>query len=791
MYSLKNQFDIFEKRGVNIVSTDMNIIKWNDTKMKFEKASKYHPTKEQFSKGINTYFDPSCNSSYVPCGEKQGVIGIDIDNKDDTIRRWYDLVIKEKININTLSVLSINNGLHFYYRLTDIQKEKLKNFTSVVEKVFPGYSIDVKYNNGYIYGPSNVDYNGLILRYRVLNDSKVAILPDYIFNKCIEYLDKKSGKNANEIVVDPLLNMNIKPEPKWDHDNDLDFYLSCIPNHDDGQTRDIWLNIGLIIKNEGGDINKWIDWSNQCKKYGDQSRECLKTWDTFKEEKIKLGSLIMMAKQYINNVQKIRREKRPYDAYDLLVNGGEIGAARLFMTVNEENIFVTNPDTGACYMYEPKTKLWGEYDKAVMRLKLSDFLHVEYSKILERINKDGLCIRNPDKLKSHEEKRKEIVKMKTAVLKFRTINSIYQFVMGFNVDAKFVKKLNKIPYLLPIKNGKVLNLKTLEIRDRTRDDFFNFEMPVDFLGLDAKTPNADKFFVQIMNGDKSSAKYLRKCLGYCLTGETSSRCFFIFWGAGSNGKSSVFELMNEIMTDNFYAAVNKSVFIKRDRERSGATPELMKLIDKRLAVYSESERDEVLNEGMIKSLTGNDKMTARNLYQSKEVDFIPNIKPVMITNHKPILTTEDIAIVDRLKYIPFLARFTDNPKDDEFKKDVDFVKKLKTKHLSEVFTWMVKGAYEWYQDKKLVEPDTIKKATISYLDSLDSVGKFITDCCEKGGSKRVLKTDLHRAYGDYCADEGYKTVTKSEFYKKIKEKFREAKIDGYRFFIGLELSENN
>jgi putative DNA primase/helicase len=70
--------------------------------------------------------------------------------------------------------------------------------------------------------------------------------------------------------------------------------------------------------------------------------------------------------------------------------------------------------------------------------------------------------------------------------------------------------------------------------------FFSFESPVSF--TDGPTPNADKFFEQIIP-DLENREYLRKVLGYTLTGETSARVFFIWYGSGSNGKTFVSRLM--------------------------------------------------------------------------------------------------------------------------------------------------------------------------------------------------------------------------------------------------------
>ena len=89
----------------------------------------------------------------------------------------------------------------------------------------------------------------------------------------------------------------------------------------------------------------------------------------------------------------------------------------------------------------------------------------------------------------------------------------------------------------------------------------------------------------------------------------------------------------------------------KSKKSSGATPEIMDLMGKRVGVFSEGETaDNIeMNIGGIKQVSGEDKITGRPLYCSK-VDFYPYIKINMLTNFSPPLDASK-AIVDRLVYI--------------------------------------------------------------------------------------------------------------------------------------------
>ena len=99
------------------------------------------------------------------------------------------------------------------------------------------------------------------------------------------------------------------------------------------------------------------------------------------------------------------------------------------------------------------------------------------------------------------------------------------------LDKEFLINLDSVANLFPIKNGQKIDLKTLEISERTINDYFSYESNVEF--IHGETPHADIFFNQVMPNNEDR-EYLRKVLGYTLTGETCARSFFIWFGKGSN-----------------------------------------------------------------------------------------------------------------------------------------------------------------------------------------------------------------------------------------------------------------
>ncbi|MFH4233520.1 DNA primase, partial [Acinetobacter baumannii] len=64
-----------------------------------------------------------------------------------------------------------------------------------------------------------------------------------------------------------------------------------------------------------------------------------------------------------------------------------------------------------------------------------------------------------------------------------------------------------------------------------------------------------------------------------------------------------------------------------------------------------------LKEGLVKSMTGGESITARGLYSRVSVEFKPTWTVVMPTNHKPIIKGGDHGIWRRLMMIPFQRNY--------------------------------------------------------------------------------------------------------------------------------------
>ncbi len=358
-------------------------------------------------------------------------------------------------------------------------------------------------------------------------------------------------------------------------------------------------------------------------------------------------------------------------------------------------------------------------------------------------------------------------------------------------NVKFLTELNNAHSFYPLANGKKIDMKTMEITDRTQQDFFTYCADVSYV---EETPNANKFFKQIQP-NKENREYVRKVLGYNLTGETKARKFFVWYGFGSNGKSKIFSILQKLLCCQ-YVQLDRSIFMKTKKSGGAATPELMVLLGARAGCYSEGETaDNIeMNVGGVKQTSGEDWLTGRPLY-CKQVSFKPFVKLNLLTNYAPPLDAQK-AIVERLNYTFMDASFTEKPdknQKNEFEKDDKFADQLENEYLSEVFSWMVKGANNYYKDGKLDMTDEFQKRTDELLTGEDSIKTYLDRFVEKTENFKdnVKKVDIWEKYRSFCDKNSQRCQPRSSLYNRLAQmKIKTTILHGFDVFREIKIKDN-
>jgi P4 family phage/plasmid primase-like protien len=492
---------------------------------------------------------------------------------------------------------------------------------------------------------------------------------------------------------------------------------------------------------------------------------------------------------------KLNFKQKEIEGY---LSNGEKGHADLFYRLNKDDYVITSMKGVEGYHWNEKTKLWDELYMSSLISDICEFIVKHVTSFEKAMNKTDDEDEDEDvaefKKKKFEERKKKFVGIRKSVNSARHNESVVKFLIKDFFRKDFMSLLNSHSYHLPIAGGKILNLKTLEERQRIRTDYFTYEINCKLLPQN-KTPHADLFFSQVMCENKEKIKHFQKCLGYTITGEVGQKCFFVMIGpSGDNAKSTIMQLLKGLFGKHYTAIQKDILFSLGDRKKQkDLSAYIAELHGMRIGVYNEPEEGMEMNEAEVKAITGYDEITAKKLYRDP-FTFTPIIKIWIMTNKYFKFDDTSEPMRKRCKIFDMKAQFSSNHKQlgvGKYKKDENFVTDLKTTYRDEVFSWIVRGAYLYFKDGHLNPPAISEKEMDSYVEMIDPVSLFINQKCIRDEKAKTNRTLLFSDYIEWCKEKQEKMMTREKFYAKLATlKFVPTICNGVRLFRGLKLKES-
>ena len=336
--------------------------------------------------------------------------------------------------------------------------------------------------------------------------------------------------------------------------------------------------------------------------------------------------------------------------------------------------------------------------------------------------------------------RKALIKHALASENSRRIEAMVTLARSEKGIPVVPERLDANPWLLNVMNGTI-DLRTGELRPHDPRDGISRLVPVAYYP-DAKAPQWERFVDEVLAGNEELVGYLRRAIGYALTGDVSEQCLFFLYGSGANGKSTLLTTLLTLLGD-YGKQTEPDLLMMRygDVHPTG----MADLMGARLAVAVEVEQGRRLAESLVKQLTGGDRIKARFMRQDF-FEFAPTHKLFLAANHKPVVKGTDAAIWRRIRLVPFTVAFAPEQQDR------GLVDRLRGE-LPGILAWAVRGCLEWQRDG-LGAPAEVVKATSGYRSEMDTIGQFIEERCELGEDLWATAADLRKAYTDWCEELG-------------------------------------
>lgn len=291
------------------------------------------------------------------------------------------------------------------------------------------------------------------------------------------------------------------------------------------------------------------------------------------------------------------------------------------------------------------------------------------------------------------------------------------------------------------------------LRNFDRNDFITHQLPFEY-EPEATASLFQKYLDEVLP-DKDKQKVFAEYCGYIFIKPSVLKLekMLILFGSGANGKSVFFEILNALLgTENISNYSLQSLTDTNGYFRAK--------IGNKLVNYA-SEINGKLETDIFKQMASGEPIEARLPYGEP---FVLNeyAKLIFNCNELPKDVEHTNAYFRRFMIINFDVTIP------EERQDKQLPVKIIDHELSGVFNWILKGLDRVLEQKNFSKCEAIDNARSDYEKQSDSVQLFIS---ENGFTKAtddyVLISDLYPQYKNFCIEDGYKPVGKSNFIKRL------------------------
>lgn len=303
------------------------------------------------------------------------------------------------------------------------------------------------------------------------------------------------------------------------------------------------------------------------------------------------------------------------------------------------------------------------------------------------------------------------------------------------------------PYELNTPQG-VVDLRTGNSRAHAASDRFlkvTAAHPVD-----GPRPLWDAFLDFAFAGDQGTIEFLQRSMGCWLTGIPASvvKSFWYLVGPGDSGKSVITDTSKAMLGTYARVLSPDAVILPRGGQRHPA--DIAMLEGYRLSITSELPDGEPLNQPLMKSLTGDENVSARTMGKDPR-DIAMCHSMVMSGNHKLRLPGGDKALGRRLILVPLLHTV---PLE---RQDANLLAKLQDEWPA-IMAWAVEGARKWLADgagrQALRVPPHIQRASDDYIAEENDVAMWVDECCERHVLYVTKSLDAYNSFRAWKAMRG-------------------------------------
>ena len=525
-----------------------------------------------------------------------------------------------------------------------------------------------------------------------------------------------------------------------------------------------WIEVGWCLYTiDYRLLDTWIEFSKRCDRYKDVAEtECKIRWDSMRTVGLGVGSLHMWARkdnpEEYSNIIENSIEYHICKSVLHRIDKSEKSETNDMSSYMSETIYhivmALKKKYGHSFVcssyakrnwFEFTNVRWVEDDDDVgLRRRIREELHrdfintaIKYRALVEKYK--GMDENNPNigryekisnaiwnvskNLRDSTFRRKISDEASEQLYWSREQSNMYD-------NASFEEILDTRTHLIGLQDG-VYDLNLGQFREGRCEDFITLSTQLKwkvYQWTDKKVDEIRQFLCQVLP-EEDTREYVMHTLASFLDGDIKEEHFHVWVGSGGNGKSKLIELF-EYAFGKYCSKLSVSALTQKRTSSSAPTPEIARLKGKRFVVLQEPNEHERIQVGIMKEMTGGDKIIARSL-NKEPIEFKPQFKMVLTCNQLPKVPADDGGTWRRIRVVKFTSSFVEKPNPEnpnEFPLDSQLGEKLKK--WGSPFFWMLTEYYKSYKKNGIKAPESVLLSTQEYQAMNDIYGDFVASQIE-------------------------------------------------------------
>ena len=644
----------------------------------------------------------------------EGIIVVDVDDEETC------MYLEESVDaFNSTVCCKTKKGKHYYFQPTTQSKDAkmhdgARQMKQKTGEVFP---IDIKTRNGVISIPPSPNKTWI----RKLGEYEMLPIP----NRFVDFYTEHTKPRETQIKSKQITTAPLEEVQK----------LVDMLDRSRAETYQDWIQLGWALHNIDpiNLLETWIEFSKQSTKY--KQGECERLWVNMRPQGLNIGTLCHWAKQddpsaysrYIND-----------SIYTSIkdCNGSHNSVANIAHKILKGK-YICATSNGKLW-YEFKSTLWQEDKDGIhVRHDLSTIVKEQFrltmNKVMTSMSIDDMQSHNSSSTNANKQLCEALLRISFKLEDNGFKECVMKEMREYFYDENFLKNVDANPNLIAFDNG-VWDLKDHIFRSAKPEDYLSKSVGYDYIPTkDPTISNKVHKYWETLHPDASQRTYFLKTISRQLQGDVGHNLFHVhagYQGSAGNGKSTMFDILEMCLGD-YIRKFGVEMLVAKQRVETGKPmPDFQYWKGVRILYCTEPKHDDTLNTGIMKDLTGGEKIMYRLLYSNEIIDFRPMFKMHIMCNDTPQVDGSDSGVKRRIRKIDYVSQFVSredvNESQHRYLRDDMFINEIRQNSMIRMeFMRLLLDRYD--HDYQYEMPEVIRKNSQMYLEENDGVFKFVQE----------------------------------------------------------------